>query len=275
MDVEVVEGGSLVVSWVKSLTSREKWLIGAVLVIALIAAIAIWARPAGPGSELAQPAASTPAAANVAPNAAAPEAVGGTEANAAEAPKVQASDFHRRDANDPTALGDVDAPVVVVIYSDYRCPFCGLFANETQPALVEEYVNTGKVRLEWRDTPIFGDESINAAIAARAAGEQGLFWEYNAAVFARAESGQHTPLPRETLLAIAEEIGVPNLAAFETALDDPALRGAVQNDKAEATSIGANSTPSFIVGNQGFAGAQPLEVFTQVIDQELAAVGAR
>lgn len=64
-------------------------------------------------------------------------------------------DMSRRIADDPTALGAVDAPVVMVEYSDYRCPFCGLFARDPLPVLVEKYVDSGELRIEWRDLPVF------------------------------------------------------------------------------------------------------------------------
>src|SRR5699024_1121871 len=61
----------------------------------------------------------------------------------------------RRDADAVTAMGDVDAPVVLIEYSDYRCPFCGAFARDTMPVLIEEYIETGQLRFEWRDFPVF------------------------------------------------------------------------------------------------------------------------
>lgn len=79
----------------------------------------------------------------------------------------------KREPNDPLAIGRPDAPVVLLDFSDYRCPFCGLFHRETFGTLVKEYVNTGKMRIEWRDLVVNGKESENAAVAARAAGEQG------------------------------------------------------------------------------------------------------
>jgi protein-disulfide isomerase len=116
----------------------------------------------------------------------------GTGPGAATAPDTAASpsaapkDMARRIPGDPTALGDPQAPVVLVEYSDLRCPFCGIYARETLPLLVNEYVQSGKLRVEWRDFPVFGQESIDAAVADRAAGEQGKFWQFNAATYAHA-----------------------------------------------------------------------------------------
>lgn len=76
-------------------------------------------------------------------------------------------DMARRVDGDPLARGPVDAPVVLVVYSDYRCPFCAKFSHDTEPQLVDKYVEAGKLRIEWRDLPIFGEESM---VAARPAG---------------------------------------------------------------------------------------------------------
>ncbi len=179
-------------------------------------------------------------------------------------------DTSRRIDGDPTALGDTDAPVVLVEYSDYRCPFCAVFARETLPVLIDEYVESGQVRIEWRDLTVFGQQSIDAAIAGRAAGAQGLFWEFNEATFRDAPERAHLDLPRERLLEIAREIGVPDMARYESDLDDPALLKFVTGDTAEAHSFGATSTPLFLVNDTPISGAQPVDVFRQAIDRELA-----
>lgn len=181
-------------------------------------------------------------------------------------------DLSRRLEGDPAALGDVDAPVVIVEYADYRCPFCGVFARDTLPTLVEEYVDAGTVRIEWRDLPVFGEESVNAAVAARAAGAQGLFWEYSKAIFAGAPERGHPELPRERLIELATEIGVPDLDRFIADLDSADHLAVVNADQAEAQQLGISSTPIFVVNESPISGAQPLDVFRQVIDAELAKV---
>ncbi|SJN33442.1 hypothetical protein FM104_08305 [Microbacterium esteraromaticum] len=180
-------------------------------------------------------------------------------------------DLSRRIDGDVTALGPVNAPVVLIEYADYRCPYCGIFTQETLPKIVAEYVDSGQVRVEWRDIPIFGEDSFNAAAAARAAGAQGLFWEYNHAVYAH-QGDSRKDLPRATLIELARQVGVADLAAFEASLTDPEILGAVAADAQEAQAIGVQSTPSFLVGQTPVMGAQPIEAFRQVIDAELARV---
>lgn len=165
-------------------------------------------------------------------------------------------------------MGDVDAPVVVIEYADFTCKYCGAFAENTLPALIEEYVDAGKVRIEWRDTPILSENSVTTAIAGRAAAKQNLFWEFYEVMFAHtyAGSGDYS---RETLIALADTVEGLDSAAFTTALDDPALAEAVRVEGTESRGIGVISTPTFIVGEQVIQGAQPIEVFRQMLDAQL------
>ncbi|MGC0366516.1 protein-disulfide isomerase [Rhodococcus sp. 27YEA15] len=182
------------------------------------------------------------------------------------------SDFDpgRRIADDMTALGAVDAPVVIVEYADYRCPFCGVFDRNTLPTIVADYIDDGKVRFEWRDFPIFGEESIGAAVATRAAGEQGLFWEYHTALFAGAPERGHPDFPTSRLVEFAREVNVPDLDRFVRDLEEPGLLDRVRADYLEGKQIGVSSTPIFLVNETPVMGAQPLSVFRQIIDGELA-----
>jgi len=180
-------------------------------------------------------------------------------------------DLPRRETDDPLAKGDVDAPVVIIEYADYRCPFCASWGRDVQPAL-QDLIDDGTVRFEFRDRILFGEESEATALAARAAGEQGMYWEYHDAVFAAAPASGHPDMPREKLLGFAEDIGVPDLAKFEADLDSAELREAMEADGAEANSLGVRSTPTFLVNTVALVGAQPEQVFRQAVAQELAAV---
>lgn len=179
----------------------------------------------------------------------------------------------RRDG-DPLALGPVDAPIVMIEWSDYRCPFCATFAENSFPELREEYVDTGQVRFEFRDLALFGDQSVDAAVAARAAGEQGRYYEFAEALFAAAPEKGHPDMPRADLLRFAEAAGVPDPARFERDLDDGGLRARVEADTTKAQRLGANGTPFFLVGGTPLSGAHPVEVFRQVIEDELAKAAA-
>lgn len=195
----------------------------------------------------------------------------GAQAGASPSAEPQSpSDLARRQPGDPAAKGAVDAPVVVIEYADFRCKYCALFAQDTLPALLKDYVDTGKVRFEWRDAPVLGETSLDAAVAGRAAAQQGKFWEFYGAAYDVTIDGK-PDWTREKLLATAAAIPGLDRAAFEKALDDPRLRAAVDAEASDSQSVGVTSTPTFVVGDQVVSGAQPLDVFRQLIDAELAA----
>lgn len=183
------------------------------------------------------------------------------------------SEIATRDPDDPLAIGDVDAPVVLVEWADFRCPYCAVVTNQTLPTIFEEYVEKGLVRYEFRDVAFFGEESIDAAVAARAAGEQGRFPEYLEAVFAAAPEKGHPDMPREKLIGFAATAGVPDLAKFEQDLDRADLRDAVLASTDTAQRLGVTSVPFFVAGDQAIAGAQPIENFRALLDEQLAAAG--
>lgn len=176
----------------------------------------------------------------------------------------------RRDADDPFALGPVDAPVVLVVFSDYRCPFCARHSTVTEPELVDRFVESGQVRLEWRDFPIFGEASLLAARAGRAAAEQGLFWEFNRAVFAGAPESGHHDLTPERLLMFARQVGVPDLARFEEDMNSGRFDPAIAADAMQGQALNMTGTPSFVIDGHPLVGAQPTSVFANVIQQALA-----
>jgi len=170
----------------------------------------------------------------------------------------------RRDAGDKLAVGRADAPVVLIEYADFKCGYCGKFARDTEPELIEEYVENGTLRIEWRNFPIFGEESENAARGAWAAGQQDRFWEFHAAAYA--EGAKEKGFGKDRVKALAQEAGVKDLARFMKDLDGPDARAAVAKDQEQAYGIGATSTPSFLINGRPIAGAQPKETFTRAIE---------
>lgn len=247
------------------------WVIAAVLFVGALIAAALFRPAQKPVEVQSQPvevAQSEPTSVEEQPQSE-PE----VEATEPQQEVSEMPDLSRRIADDPLAMGDVDAPVVMIEFADFRCPFCGVFARETLPVLIEEYVDTGLLRIEWWDTPIFGGESVDAAVAARAAGQQDMFWEYYNQLF-EYEGNDHQDLPRERLLEIAGEVGVPDMDRFQSDLESEELLEAVNSDFGVAVSIGAYSTPAFIIGTIPLMGAQPLEVFEATIDEALSQVGA-
>lgn len=177
-------------------------------------------------------------------------------------------DMARRDPQDPLALGAVDAPVVLVVYSDYQCPFCALWVQDTQPAMLK-YVDAGELRIEWRDVNVYGPDSVRASQAAYAAGLQGAFLEYHGGLFADGHKRSPDELTETALIDLAKSLDL-DVTRFRTDLRSPEVAAAVQANADEGASIGAFSTPTFLVGSQPVIGAQPAAVFVDAIEVALA-----
>ncbi|MHA7860849.1 DsbA family protein [Tessaracoccus sp. Y36] len=270
--------------------TKDKWIVLSLFLVLVVALIAFSqtrpleqsAAPAVvPGAEA--PAAGTPTTeapvaelpATEAPEdpAAAPPPEEGTDAGADQAGYEQwvRDEFPRRLEGDPMAMGALDAPVVLTEWADYRCPFCSVFAEETLP-LLQKYIDDGTLRIEFRDLALFGDESVKAATAARAAGLQGKYFEFQHAIFSATPNEGHPDIPDELVLGIVADLGL-DAAQFEADWAQPALRQAVLTDSQEAQGMGVSATPAFVVGTQFFTGAQPIAEFERVIEAEAAKLG--
>ncbi len=167
-------------------------------------------------------------------------------------------------ASDPTR-GPADAPVTIVEVSDFQCPYCG----QTQAVLHElDRIYDGKLRWVFKNMPL--PMHANARFAAQAgvcANQQGKFWPLHNWMFAH-----QNELSRSQVTAAAGSLAI-DLEAFGTCIDDPATMKTVEQDMQAANAIGINSTPSFVINGRLLVGAQPLEAFRQVIDDELRRAG--
>jgi protein-disulfide isomerase len=154
---------------------------------------------------------------------------------------------------DGEALGSSDAPVVLEVYADYQCPWCGRFARETLPGLVRTFVANGQLRIEERAIAFLGtttpDESLDAATAASCAAPAGKYWAF-ADYLVWNQSGENDgAFSRDRLAAIAERVGL-DADAFRSCLDDPDVRGAIQTRTAQAFASGIQSTPTFVLDGE-------------------------
>jgi protein-disulfide isomerase len=159
-------------------------------------------------------------------------------------------------------LGPADAPVTIVEFSDFHCPFC----KRVLPVLTEVRSRYGdKVKLVYRDLPLdrLHPQARRAAEAARCAHDQNKFWEYHDLLFANAP--QASP---EQLKAYAEQVGL-DVQAFERCLTSGKHAAAVQRNVDEGNRLGVGGTPAFFVNGRPLSGAQPVERFVRVIDDEL------
>ena len=163
-------------------------------------------------------------------------------------------------------LGDEKAAITLIEFSDYQCPFCGRFYQQTLPQIKENYVKTGKVKFVFKDFPL---ESIHpfampAAIAARCAGDQDKFWEYHDKIFENQAS-----LSDANLKQWAKDLKL-DTAKFNDCLDKQKYLDAVRKDQQEGSAAGVTGTPAFLIEGKLISGAQPYSVFQQAIDAALA-----
>lgn len=170
-------------------------------------------------------------------------------------------------ANFAAALGDPQAPVTIIEFTDYQCPFCARHALETLPQLLTEQIETGRVYYMLKDLPL---ENIHpnaraAAKAARCAGEQDAYWEMHDALFTAQESWGSGNLPSAIFTDLAASLELDR-AAFDACMDDDRHTQAIQQNLDEALSLEANSTPFFFIDGYPVPGAQPYELFAYAID---------
>lgn len=181
-------------------------------------------------------------------------------------------DLARRDTDDPFALGDTDAPVVMIVWSDFHCPYCGQWVRETQSELVEDYVEAGELRLEWRELPLQGEGSTTLAQASYAAGEQEQFWEFHDTYFAEERERYSGEELESEITEIAEEIGI-DAEQLASDMDSEQAEEHVELDAQEGQALGMTSTPAFLVNGEAIIGAQPTPVFVEAVDAALEEAG--
>ena len=179
----------------------------------------------------------------------------------------------RRVPGDPLAQGDVDAPVVLVMWEDFQCPFCAKFAQETKPVLVDRFVEDGILRLEWRDFPYFGEQSVQAARAARAAGEQDAFWKFHDAAYALGFPPNRGQLTDDVLIGIARDLDL-DVERFTATMQSQETLDAVTADFQEGQQLGISGTPAFLLNGRPIMGAQPTDTFVAAIEQAADEAGA-
>lgn len=163
--------------------------------------------------------------------------------------------------------GKSNAPVTIVEYSDYECPFCGRFYSQTLPLIQREYVDSGKVKLVFKDFPLgFHQYAQKAAEAAHCVKEQkgdDGYWKMHDKLFENQQS-----LSIENIKQWAKELGV-NVRDFNSCLDSGKMATTVQKAMREGQQDGVQGTPAFFINGKLLSGAQPFENFRQIIEAEL------
>jgi len=179
--------------------------------------------------------------------------------------------------DDDPVRGEQNAPITIVEFSDFQCPFCARFQTQTLPLILEQYVDTGKVKFVFRDFPIQSSHpnAMFAAVAAECANEQDKYWQFHDELFGNQEVWNKMAFTNAT--KVFKEFAIRldlNQEQYNSCLDSGKYIGEINNDLNDGRKYGITGTPGFFIGNEkiGFIkvnGAQPFEVFKSVIDSQL------
>jgi protein-disulfide isomerase len=181
---------------------------------------------------------------------------------------------------DNNHMGDPNAPVKIVEFSDFQCPYCKQFADTTLQAIVDNFVATGKVYFTYRTMGNFvsqnigtgGTESRDAAEAAYCAGEQNKFWDYSQGLFANWKGEEVGSFTISRLNEIAQSLGL-DTEQFSSCLKSNKYRDQANQDQTDGLAAGVTGTPSFVINGKLIVGAQPIATFQQEIEAALQAAG--
>lgn len=195
-------------------------------------------------------------------------------------------------AND-NSMGDPNAPITIEEFSDFQCPYCERFHQETEPLLRQYYIDTGKVHFVYRSMGNFvsdniarakgtpaSTESQDAALAAYCAGDQNKFWEMHAYLFANVLGEDAGSFTDQRLKAIAKEVGL-NMSQFNSCYNSGKYNDRVQQDFKDGQAANINGTPGFLVTytvngekkTKLIEGAQPFTAFQQELETALNEIG--
>lgn len=201
--------------------------------------------------------------------------------NGGPASEIVSVESNTRPNANGNSMGDPDAPIQMVEYGDYQCPFCERFHTDTEPLLIEQFIQTGDVYFTYRSAGNWvssnatgNTESQDAALAAYCAADENKFWEMHAALFVNNRDAENQgAFSSSRLLAIAESIGL-DTATFQNCYDNGKYEDQVQQDLDDAMAAGIQGTPFFVLTYQVngetqteyIGGAQPIDVFQQTIE---------
>jgi protein-disulfide isomerase len=187
------------------------------------------------------------------------EAAAAAQAPAAPTEPVEVS------LDDDAVKGDSNAPVTIVEFSDFQCPYCGRYSTQTFPEINENYIKTGKVKYVFRDFPLgFHQNAKPAALAAECVKEMGgddAYWKFHDTLFSNQGS-----LDADSLKKFASDLGYD----IANCLDSEKYADEVDADMADGSAAGVRGTPAFFINGRLVSGAQPYENFETIIEEELA-----
>jgi protein-disulfide isomerase len=202
----------------------------------------------------------------VANSSAATSAPASTAAQSAQTPSdplVVAADKGRIE-------GDANAKTWLIVASDFQCPFCKQWHDESYKTIVDEYVRTGKIKVAYVNYPLGQHQNaVPTAEAAMCASAQGKFWQYHDVLFATQNRWETMPMPAMVLDSIAGVVGLDK-AAWKKCLESGKMKPLIMADRDRAAAAGVQSTPTFMLGDRLMQGTQPLAVMRAALDSEIA-----
>ncbi|HXS14962.1 MAG TPA: DsbA family protein [Candidatus Saccharimonadales bacterium] len=166
-------------------------------------------------------------------------------------------------------LGNANAKVQVVEFADFQCPFCEQWFQTVWPQLKKDYVDTGKIAFAWRDYPFLGQESTDAANAARCANDQGKFWDYHDYLYTHQGQENSGAFSKANLEGFAATMGL-DTTKFNNCMDSNQFAKDAATDLSDGQKAGVNGTPTVFINGVPVVGAQPYSAFQTAIDQALA-----
>lgn len=207
------------------------------------------------------PSQSAPPAKNAAPSA--PASTASTSTAAPNDPLLAAADKGR-------IAGDAKAKTWLIMASDFQCPFCKQWHDESYKAVVDEYVRTGKIRFAYVNYPLGNHQNaVPTAEAAMCASAQGKFWQYQDALFATQKKWESLPEPAMILDSIAGAVGLDK-TEWKKCVDSGKMKPLIMADRDRSAAAGVQSTPTFMLGNRLMQGTMPFAVMKAALDSEVA-----
>ena len=176
-------------------------------------------------------------------------------------------------SNGSPILGDPNAPITLVEFGDYQCHYCNVFFQSIEKDILKNYVDTGKVKIIFKDYNIIGEDSVIASQGAHCANDQGLFWEYHDILYSNWTGENNGWASPENLAIFAQQIGL-NMDKWSECMNKGSHSQIILKSNDDARALELTGTPAFfIINSEGkvtkLFGAQPFEVFKKIFDNQL------
>lgn len=193
-----------------------------------------------------------------------------TSIQKSEPPKITMMTFLD---NGSPVLGKSDAPVTLVEFGDYQCHFCNVFFHSTEESIIKNYVDTGKVRMIFKDYNIIGADSVTSSHGAHCASDQGLFWEYHDILYSNWTGENNGWASPDNQIKFAQELGL-DMDKWSECMEKKTHSQTILASNEDARSLELGGTPAFfVIGPDGnitrLFGAQPYEIFVKIFETEL------